>query len=166
MNLPLFLLEGVAILGGSVRAARPVPWTVGDGQSPRPARSRAVHLDDLTFLVLLALLAKFAWRPLLQALESRQSVDPKSLDDAQQAKVELERLRSESAQIITRGARRGRRRSSSQSRADGGARCARDEGSKARAEADAHRQERRAPDSARNDARAPADPHAKRSISP
>ena len=36
----------------------------------------------LTFLVLVALLAKFAWRPLLQALESRQDSIRKSLDDA------------------------------------------------------------------------------------
>ena len=54
----------------------------------------------LTFLVLLTLLAKFAWRPLLQALESRQELIRKSLDDAQKAKQELERLQVESAQII------------------------------------------------------------------
>src|SRR5207245_11376769 len=56
----------------------------------------------VTFLVLLALLAKFAWRPLLQALETRQQAIRKSLDDAQQAKQELERLNAESAQIIAR----------------------------------------------------------------
>ena len=54
----------------------------------------------VTFLVLLALLAKFAWRPLLQALESRQESIRKSLDDAQKAKQELERLHAESAEII------------------------------------------------------------------
>ena len=54
----------------------------------------------LTFLVLLTLLAKFAWRPLLQALESRQESIRKSLDDAQKAKQELERLQAESAEII------------------------------------------------------------------
>jgi F-type H+-transporting ATPase subunit b len=54
----------------------------------------------LTFLVLLALLAKFAWRPLLQALESRQESIRKSLDDAYKAKQELERLQQESAQIL------------------------------------------------------------------
>jgi F-type H+-transporting ATPase subunit b len=54
----------------------------------------------LTFLVLLWLLAKFAWRPLLQALESRQELIRKSLDDAQEAKRELERLHVESAQIL------------------------------------------------------------------
>ena len=54
----------------------------------------------VTFLVLLTLLAKFAWRPLLQALDTRQDQIRKSLDDAQQAKQELERLQHESAQIL------------------------------------------------------------------
>jgi F-type H+-transporting ATPase subunit b len=54
----------------------------------------------VTFLVLLALLAKFAWRPLLQALDSRQESIRKSLDDAQKAKLELERLHVESAEIL------------------------------------------------------------------
>ena len=54
----------------------------------------------LTFLVLVGLLAKFAWTPLLRALESRQASIRKSLDDAAQAKVELERLHEQSVQII------------------------------------------------------------------
>ncbi len=54
----------------------------------------------VTFLVLLALLSKFAWRPLLKALESRQASIKKSLDDAQLARQELERLHQESAKII------------------------------------------------------------------
>jgi F-type H+-transporting ATPase subunit b len=54
----------------------------------------------LTFLVLVALLARFAWRPLLAALERRQAEIAKSLEDAQRAKQELERLHRESAQII------------------------------------------------------------------
>ena len=53
-----------------------------------------------TFLVLLALLAKFAWRPLLEALETRQESIRKSLDDARQAKQELERLQVESQRIL------------------------------------------------------------------
>ena len=54
----------------------------------------------LTFLVLLGLLAKFAWRPLLKALESRQEAIKKSLDDADRAKEELARLQQESTKII------------------------------------------------------------------
>jgi F-type H+-transporting ATPase subunit b len=53
-----------------------------------------------TFLVLLWLLAKFAWRPLLAALERRQETIRKSLDDAQQARQELERLNVESRKIL------------------------------------------------------------------
>ena len=56
----------------------------------------------LTFLVLVGLLAKFAWRPLLQALEERQAQIRKSLDDAQQARQELERVQHESAQVVSR----------------------------------------------------------------
>lgn len=54
----------------------------------------------VTFLVLLALLAKFAWHPLLQALETRQERIRKSLEDAERARQELERLQQESAKIL------------------------------------------------------------------
>jgi F-type H+-transporting ATPase subunit b len=57
----------------------------------------------VTFLVLVFALAKFAWRPLLEALESRQSAIRKALDDAAQAKKELEQLHEQSAQIIREG---------------------------------------------------------------
>lgn len=56
----------------------------------------------LTFLVLLGLLAKFAWRPLLEALETRQNAIRKSLDDAQRARQELERLNQESVVILNK----------------------------------------------------------------
>jgi F-type H+-transporting ATPase subunit b len=54
----------------------------------------------LTFLALVALLARFAWRPLLGALEQRQESIRQSLDDARRAKEELERLHAESARIL------------------------------------------------------------------
>jgi F-type H+-transporting ATPase subunit b len=54
----------------------------------------------VTFLILLALLAKFAWRPLLEALERRQESIRKSLDDARQAKQDLERVNAESQRIL------------------------------------------------------------------
>jgi F-type H+-transporting ATPase subunit b len=72
----------------------------------------------VTFLVLLALLAKFAWSPLLQALESRQALIRKSLDDAQQATRELERVNQEAVQIVNR-ARADADAIVSQSRSDG-----------------------------------------------
>ena len=88
----------------------------------------------VTFLVLLALLAKFAWRPLLEALDTRQNAIRKSLDDAQQARQELERLNAESAQIIARS-RQEADAIITQSRADGD-RLREEIRHKARAEAD------------------------------
>ena len=89
----------------------------------------------ITFLVLLSLLAKFAWRPLLRALDSRQESIRKSLDDALQAKQELERLQKESVQII-RQARVEADGIISRSREDA-ERLREDIKQKARAEADA-----------------------------
>jgi len=54
----------------------------------------------VVFLVLLGLLAKFAWRPLLDALEQRQESIRRALDDAAKAKQELERLQTESQRIL------------------------------------------------------------------
>jgi F-type H+-transporting ATPase subunit b len=88
----------------------------------------------VTFLVLLTLLAKFAWGPLLAALESRQALIRKSLDDAAQAKSELERLNVEAAQIIQQ-ARVDADGIIVQSRADGD-RLREELRTKARAEAD------------------------------
>ncbi len=88
----------------------------------------------ITFLVLLFALKKIAWGPLLQALEARQNAIRQSLDDAQAAKQELERLNAESAQIIAR-ARAEADGIISQSRSDGD-RLREEIRQKARAEAD------------------------------
>ena len=88
----------------------------------------------ITFLVLLTLLAKFAWGPLLRALESRQEMIRKSLDDAEEARRELERLHLESAQILKQ-ARVQRESIMSQSRSDA-ERLREELKQKARAEAD------------------------------
>jgi F-type H+-transporting ATPase subunit b len=88
----------------------------------------------LTFLGLLFALWKIAWGPLLTALETRQAGIRKSLDDAQQARQELERLNAESAQILAR-ARVESDAIITQSRADGD-RLREEIRLKARAEAD------------------------------
>jgi F-type H+-transporting ATPase subunit b len=54
----------------------------------------------VTFLVLLGLLAKFAWKPLLAALEARRSLIAKAIDDAERTKKELERVQQESVVIL------------------------------------------------------------------
>ncbi len=55
----------------------------------------------LTFLVLLGLLAKFAWKPLLAVLDQRQEMIRQSLDDAEKAKQELEQLQQKSKEILS-----------------------------------------------------------------
>ena len=89
----------------------------------------------VTFLILLALLARFAWRPLLDALEQRQDVIRKSLDEARQAKEELQRLQVESARILAE-ARSEAAGIISSTRSDA-ARFGEEMKQKARAEADA-----------------------------
>jgi len=56
----------------------------------------------LTFLVLLGLLAKFAWKPLLAMLDRREEIIRQSLDDAEKAKQELQRLQQESKEILSK----------------------------------------------------------------
>ena len=88
----------------------------------------------ITFLILLMVLAKFGWGPLLKALESRQQAIRQALDDAQRAKQELERLEQESVQI-TRKARGEAEAIIAATRADG-ERLREEMRQKARAEAD------------------------------
>lgn len=54
----------------------------------------------VTFLALLGVLAKFVWRPLMDALDRRENKIRESLEDAEKAKEELERLQHEAEKII------------------------------------------------------------------
>lgn len=56
----------------------------------------------VTFLVLVGLLAKFAWKPLLAALEARRQLIAKAVDDAERTKKELERVQHESLAILAK----------------------------------------------------------------
>ena len=56
----------------------------------------------ITFLLLFYILAKFAWKPLLKMLEERENLIKSSLDDAEKAKLELERLNEESEKIMAK----------------------------------------------------------------
>jgi len=80
-----------------------VPHDDGHGNAPNPL----VQLDPglfiwtiVTFLILCFVLAKFAWKPLLQALENRENDIRSSIEDAQKARSELEHLNEESEKII------------------------------------------------------------------
>ena len=54
----------------------------------------------LTFLLLLFVLAKFAWKPLLKMLNDREELIGSSLQDAEKAKEKLEKLNAEGEAII------------------------------------------------------------------
>ena len=56
----------------------------------------------ITFLILLGVLTRFAWKPLLKALETRENEISQSLEDAKKAKQELERLSAEGDEIIAK----------------------------------------------------------------
>lgn len=54
----------------------------------------------LTFLVLVGLLAKFAWQPLLAALDRRQKMIAGAVDDARKAREELERVQQDAGRLL------------------------------------------------------------------
>ena len=56
----------------------------------------------ITFLILLGVLTRFAWKPLLKALETRENEISQSLEDAKKAKQELEHLSAEGDEIIAK----------------------------------------------------------------
>lgn len=53
-----------------------------------------------TFLTLVVLLKKFAWTPLLKALEERRASIEKSVEDAKRATAELQRVQEDSARLM------------------------------------------------------------------
>jgi F-type H+-transporting ATPase subunit b len=53
-----------------------------------------------TFLVLVFLLNRFAWKPLLKALDDRKATIEKSVDDAKRAAAELQQVQEESARLL------------------------------------------------------------------
>ena len=74
----------------------------GGSSAPNPL----VQLDPglfiwtiLTFIVLFLVLAKFAWKPLLAALKDREDQIKTALQDAQQAKDELDKITLKSEAI-------------------------------------------------------------------
>ncbi len=59
----------------------------------------------VTFLVLLLLLRKFAWGPLLAALERREQLIAGAVEDARKAKEDLERVQHDAAQVLAQARR-------------------------------------------------------------
>lgn len=59
----------------------------------------------VTFLILVFLLRRFAWGPLLAALDRRQQTIAAAVDDARKTKEELERVQRESTQVLNEARR-------------------------------------------------------------
>ena len=79
--------------------------TVSAGAKPNPlvALTPGLYIwTIITFLLLLYVLAKFAWKPLLKMLEDRENLIKSSLKDAEKAKLELESLTQESEAITAK----------------------------------------------------------------
>ena len=55
----------------------------------------------ITFLLLLTVLAKFVWKPLMEALDRREKRIRHSLEEAEKARQEAERIREEYGDMIT-----------------------------------------------------------------
>ena len=56
----------------------------------------------VTFLLLLTVLSKFAWKPLLKMLKDREDLIRTSLEDAEKAQTELAKLNAEGEKIINK----------------------------------------------------------------
>jgi F-type H+-transporting ATPase subunit b len=54
-----------------------------------------------TFLVLAALLAKYAWKPLLAALEERQATLKRALDDTKKATEAMQQAQADAEKLLT-----------------------------------------------------------------
>jgi len=53
-----------------------------------------------TFLVLLGLLKKFAWGPLLKALDERRATIERTVEDSKRAAAELQQVKEDSARLL------------------------------------------------------------------
>ena len=66
--------------------------------------------QSLIFIGLLLLLRKFAWKPILNAVNEREASIKNALDSAQEARTQLENLQSENQRLL-KEARKGKRNS-------------------------------------------------------
>ena len=63
----------------------------------------------VTFVLLIILLKKFAWKPLLEALQRREESVRNSIERAERAKQEAERLLEENRKQLERAGQEGQR---------------------------------------------------------
>ena len=101
VNLPLFLLEGVAIIALALTFAMLFFTLTRNMDNPLVQLDPGLYVwTILTFLLLFFLLTKFAWKPLLKALAEREEKIRSSLEKADEAQQQLEHLGAEGEVII------------------------------------------------------------------
>ncbi len=59
-----------------------------------------IFWHTVSFLILLFLLTKFAWKPVLKAIKDREKNIQSALDAAEKAKLEMARLTNENEQLL------------------------------------------------------------------
>jgi F-type H+-transporting ATPase subunit b len=59
-----------------------------------------IFWHTVSFLILLFLLTKFAWKPVLKAIKDREDNIQNALDSAEKAKLEMARLTNENEQLL------------------------------------------------------------------
>lgn len=59
-----------------------------------------IFWHTISFLILLFLLGKFAWKPVLKAIKEREENIQNALDSAEKAKLEMARLTNENEQLL------------------------------------------------------------------
>jgi len=60
-----------------------------------------VLLTWITFFILLAVLYKYAWKPILDALDKREDSIRRSVEEAEKIRIEFERISEKQAKIIS-----------------------------------------------------------------
>lgn len=59
-----------------------------------------IFWTTITFLILLVLLGRFAWKPILKAVKDREESIEGALNSAAKARAEMERLKSDNEKIL------------------------------------------------------------------
>ena len=67
--------------------------------------TRMLVLTWVTFVLLLLVLYKFAWKPILKALDEREALIRKAVDDAEKAREELARVHATRHELIAEAQR-------------------------------------------------------------
>ena len=101
--LSVLLLTSVFVLGfASLCMASSGAIAQPEGHTPVIPNWYAIGWTAVNFLILLALLYKFAYNPINAMLEQRTTTIESSLKHAEEVKIEVEQMRKEAQEIVAR----------------------------------------------------------------